>query len=667
MCRLHGRRCPLTADKRHRDNERRRQGRRYRRVLADTVAARGYPGDLAQKVLTSPMSALPALTSAFGLDPQALAGPDGIVPGTGKTHTMPPRCAALIDAANAAYTPSLAAVRLMTQSPDRIETMARLDEEVTTAGRRADKERHRLRDAKTPHERFAQGQVHKDACLDLAVARHHRDTATEALYREIDAARRGAALVPAFTGQVARPSTQDPDPAALDPLAAMGLTEWTDRKTGHLKPMYPATVASRAKKAVRGATPADTRADQFLLAELDDRSPGFTVTSFTGGMGTDAASAPLDGVITDPEGAVAGAVLISREPGEWVHGQPPVRERARALYTAHIAQRPVALTALVGGTPVTVTVHPGDSIDGTPDGPTVASCADHIAGFRAATADAAAGNPIGPSFYGRGPIRDTNKYARPEAERNLAALLHGSLSPAQVSRELDTKLSQGADLDTAVRSLIGEHWTRESMGTLAGVDGETAAITGTRDGFDPQFSDWIETGIVRHDASGSPAGTFSQLHGADPRILAVNGTGAAHVHHITPEMIDGKPRLVDPATREQVRAELTAGQVLVAHNVKFEQKHLHHAIPGLEGQRPWLDTQWIAQHFLPTDTVAPGRTGLKLQHLCEDTGVPYDSIGEDDASRAGAHSAAYDATVMMRALEALLSRPQWWKNPDAQG
>lgn len=415
MCRPGGViRCTMTHDKRHRENQRRAQGRAYRRALADVLTARGE-NELAKQVLKAPMSSLPGITTALGLAPENVAAgaSGGVIPGTGTTHTTGPEDAALIGNVAATYTPSLSGIRDTVLHRERTAHLASLGTEVRAARRRAERERAMIRQATGPVAVFEQGQRHKDACLDLAVAQDRQAAHTETLFADIDAACRGTALVPPFTGDVSRPTGEVPDPVAAEPLAAMGLTEWTDRRTGHLKPMYPATVAARARRtATREPGPVDRRADQFLLADLAERSPGFTVTSFEGALGSDTASVEVDGVITDEQGAVAGVAVVSRCPGDWSHGQPPVRDRARALYVAHVAGRPVALCALIDGVPTTVTLQPGETIDGTVTGPTVASQLDPIAAFRTLTTAAANGETVGPSAYRRGPINAANKYAQ---------------------------------------------------------------------------------------------------------------------------------------------------------------------------------------------------------------------------------------------------------------
>jgi DNA polymerase III epsilon subunit-like protein len=142
------------------------------------------------------------------------------------------------------------------------------------------------------------------------------------------------------------------------------------------------------------------------------------------------------------------------------------------------------------------------------------------------------------------------------------------------------------------------------------------------------------------------------MHGADQRILDHNGTGAEAVHHISPEMIADEPRLQDRETRKRVHKALVDGDVIVAHNVNFEQKHLFHHMPALKQSTKWLDTAWLARHFMPAEVDGVKRNG-KLETFSEDNGVPY----------VNAHRAAEDADMMIDAMTAFFGKKGWSDSP----
>ena len=190
-------------------------------------------------------------------------------------------------------------------------------------------------------------------------------------------------------------------------------------------------------------------------------------------------------------------------------------------------------------------------------------------------------------------------------------------------------------LDAAVRSLLHEAFDATKLGRMVGVDGETAAITssgGDRQ-FSPLFSDWIETGFAITTSNGIEV--HQKFHGVDPRIMSINGTGAQHIHGISPDDVKGLPKLTDDP--EWVRSYLASADIIVAHNAKFEKKFLETVAFDITSTRPWLDTLWLTKHFMPDLT---GRDRNKLEDFVTGNGVAY----------VNAHRAHNDAQMMMEAL-----------------
>lgn len=268
----------------------------------------------------------------------------------------------------------------------------------------------------------------------------------------------------------------------------------------------------------------------------------------------------------------------------------------------------------------------------------------------------AAGNPL--ATPRRRDIEDS-AYALTTAVKNMEGLGLGDRD--SLAEEVKSRRELGEDgkplpgsTDRAVRAIIAERFDRKKMGRVVGVDGETATAVAHDPSFSdprafsPMYSDWIETGVVYQDADGTKHGKESILHGADQRILDLNGTGAEDVHHISPEMIADKPRLADPDTRRKVHTALTDGDVIVAHNVNFEQKHLFHHFPTLKSSSKWLDTAWLARHFMPEEVGGKSRGG-SLKDFTEDNGGQY----------LNAHRAAEDAEMMVDAMSSFFGRKDW--------
>lgn len=268
----------------------------------------------------------------------------------------------------------------------------------------------------------------------------------------------------------------------------------------------------------------------------------------------------------------------------------------------------------------------------------------------------AAGNPL--AVARRRDIEDS-AYALTTAAKNMEGLGLGDRD--SLAEEVKSRRELGEDgkplpgsTDRAVRAIVAERFDRKKMGRVVGVDGETASAVAYDPSFNdprafsPMYSDWIETGVVYQDADGTKHGKESILHGADQRILDLNGTGAEDVHHISPEMIADKPRLADPGTRRKVHTALTDGDVIVAHNVNFEQKHLFHHFPTLKSSSKWLDTAWLTRHFMPQEVGGKARGG-SLKDFTEDNGGQY----------LNAHRAAEDAEMMVDAMSSFFGRKDW--------
>lgn len=644
MCRVGGPRCAGSAAAKEHARELRRARSAARRMFAAGLVDRGVPAETARLSKKLTQASLPAAHRAAGYPDNSPCGP------------LTERDQEIVKLIHEGYTPTVELIqRIAVESPARMELFDAVE------ARNASRERlQRIQgQLKKAEESGDPAHVHsarkrvKSATFDDVTAERELERANTAYADVIRAAVRGEELVPTLSvgGDVPY------DPAAENVLCAVGLTPYrTD--AGHLKPRTGSYLENSLRKAGRGKPlprPEDDL-DTAIVASLGDGA--HMVRSR---VGDGRAAAYIDGVILGADGTVDAAVVRADDASRDRDGSLSAETRARALYALHAAGNDqsigavsrVIVTGLSGGEVRTETLTLDDSIDGTEDGLTLPEKLDEVAVNRTLMHEYAETGVLENKPSQRGPITDGSRMEK-EAVSNLAALLHGKLSVNDIKKRLAVKKGAGASLDTAVRELIGEHWTRNGMGTLVGVDGETAGIVSDQRAFNPQYSEWIETGIVKHGSDGTETGRLSRLHGADARVIALNGTGAQNIHNIAPEDIEGKPSLAESKEAALVRDELLSGDVLIAHNVNFEKEHLGYNLPDFDGKRPWLDTQWLAEHFLP-DRGNDGTSGAKLQHLVEDLGGEY----------TGAHRADRDAEMMMEALEKLFQRPEWWKSPYA--
>ena len=591
------------------------------------------------------VSALPLVAKAAGLDPVNVlgrAGLSGAIPGT-RNPRLTESDKASVSLVEAAYVPSPS--RVMESIVNDVSQQEALSE----AGYNILSERENvksLRDTDGEHRRL------KQACCREVEAEVEFRKRMDTYLNDIVAAQRGAEFVPKADMDVLMPNLPDGlsilsddtrvDPVYITPLRALGLS---DRFTadGTRKPLHDrGRDASLSAAGRRTEVPEhDTRADDLCLSQV-----GGHVEKVDALVGDAVQNVHLEAVEYTPDGSVNAAVLCA---GPLDGMTVPDDVRARALYTAHTIGAPEAVVvSLIRGKPHVLRLDVGTA---TVEGAVVEGGGtkfSDVVGNTAVNREQMRSLAEQPRAYRR-MMDDSERDDVRDAESNLPALFP-HIPAVEVRKELARRRGAGESLDSAVRSILRENFDRKKMGNLCGVDGETAGMTNDRRAFSPEYSEWIETGIIRNGPDGKEQDRFEKLHGVHPRVLRLNGTGAEKVHGITPVMVEGKPRFDDD--HSDVKDKLLEGDVLVAHNAFFEKKHLGAVIPEVvNGDRPWLDTQWLAAHFLPDDGTGKGRTGLKLQHFVEDTGGQYE----------GAHRAGADAAMMMEAVERLFSTPGWWE------
>lgn len=182
--------------------------------------------------------------------------------------------------------------------------------------------------------------------------------------------------------------------------------------------------------------------------------------------------------------------------------------------------------------------------------------------------------------------------------------------------------------------MFAEHNPEFRDTPLIGVDIETSRAS-------PRTGRIIETGIVRLEAGKSPKIVYSELHGVSDRVLRGTGVGFKEVHGISPSDLNDRMHFEDDEVQKTVLDYLMSG-IMVAHNAGFEDRFFVANLQGYAeardaGKIRILDTRVLATFLMPETADS------SLNSFAEDNGVPYE----------GAHAAAADALMMMKALQNL--------------
>jgi DNA polymerase III epsilon subunit-like protein len=147
---------------------------------------------------------------------------------------------------------------------------------------------------------------------------------------------------------------------------------------------------------------------------------------------------------------------------------------------------------------------------------------------------------------------------------------------------------------------------------IASIDLETAGPEG-REGFEPENGRIIEVGIKIYSPNGKVVGTVDQLIKPEESFLQAHGTGAMHIHKISPADLEGKPdwRTISPQISNALK-----GKILLAQYAPFEKKWLTHHLSDFSKDTPVIDTMEISRkHYDLPDN--------KLETICNNIGVPY--------------------------------------------
>lgn len=125
-------------------------------------------------------------------------------------------------------------------------------------------------------------------------------------------------------------------------------------------------------------------------------------------------------------------------------------------------------------------------------------------------------------------------------------------------------------------------------------------------GFSRSEDEIIEFYAVRYNAQGEKIDEFHELYSPDERFLDIKGTGAEHIHGISPDDVRGKSVLRDDEAAQKRLTDFLRldddSTVLVGHNnYAFDNQMLDHAVPGLRrglDRARSLDTMVMSQYFL---------------------------------------------------------------------
>lgn len=357
----------------------------------------------------------------------------------------------------------------------------------------------------------------------------------------------------------------------------------------------------------------------------------------------------VDGIVLDDNGVPEGLVECknSNRDATWAHGVP-LKYRAQLLYYLDATGLSYGdIIWRVNGDVQYLRILRGEPIDPNPHykkylGHTITDLIPVVEETWGKVSDVKEELVTKDDYWksGRKPVMEEHSVGVGEAVNNLWALLHYEFDRGEISASVREMREEGMSLTEAAHSLIHTFYDPSRLGSLVGLDGETAAIVGDvpHRPFLPGYSDWIETGVAVINPDGTIT-THARRHGADHRIIEVNGTGAEHVHRIRREDIEGLPLFIDDT--EWLYRLLKPADVIVVHNASFEKKHIKPIMFDIATEKPWLDTKWLVKHFVPENRVT-------------DANKLADFVAAHDIEYANAHRAYVDARMMMEALQDFL-------------
>lgn len=230
-------------------------------------------------------------------------------------------------------------------------------------------------------------------------------------------------------------------------------------------------------------------------------------------------------------------------------------------------------------------------------------------------------------------------------KKNVNEILKAAynLDDKVIAKEISERKEKGMSQTEAYRDL----WNSSSFRTdksFVALDLETAGIRTQKVDTGP-YSTIIEVGYVKLD--GDNISHNSEFHGVPKSLMNSHGTGAQNVHGITPEMVKDKKEFSKNIEAQEKLLNDLKGNVLIAHNAKFEVQQLSHNLIGFKtaydnGEIEVLDTKNVSQYFLPS---AANNTN---ENFVKATGGEYTN----------AHRAYSDAVMSLNALRRMKNLPE---------
>lgn len=366
----------------------------------------------------------------------------------------------------------------------------------------------------------------------------------------------------------------------------------------------------------------DHPADTVLHTKATWRHPDkeYVNINIDGALSSDGGHT-VDGIIDAKTGSDAAAVADGIPPGY----------RAQMAYYLHNAglKRGVVAAKIDDGPTRYFSMSVDEPISGQPGGKTIADYDDKLKKVWSSWQNAQA-NPVGPKpnkgTFGwvKKPGSESSHAKNAAIARDLAA--YRGISTKRATQLIDNNIYQGKSADSAVRDLYTSYDPASNPNRrFVTLDFQTNARSAGK-------GEVIQTGVVVTDGTGKVIERIDALHGIDPRITDLQGTGASDIHRITTEQLGGKPAFQHSPAYGRIKELLADPRcTLVAHNAQFEKTWLR--ANGIGAPRV-IDTMRLHQRF------AHGTVGSTNAHFCLDNNVEYVT----------GHNAAADADMTSRAF-----------------
>lgn len=225
--------------------------------------------------------------------------------------------------------------------------------------------------------------------------------------------------------------------------------------------------------------------------------------------------------------------------------------------------------------------------------------------------------------------------AEGQAQKAISAF--SGMSEEEVLAKVEAEEASGLSKTEAFRKVWAEAPMRSDK-PMVMLDLEVAAPMIRNRVDSGPYSSIIEVGYIKRWPDGRTE-EDSYLCGVPANLHETEGTGAEHIHNISPDMVKGLTPFTEDTDRQRKLLQVMKGSVLVAHNANYETQQFSHNLPGFNsamdrGHIEVLDTMQVVKNFMPE---TPNNTN---KSFVEANGDSYE----------GAHRALDDAKMTMRAL-----------------